>query len=275
MAEPFRFGNALGYTFAQLAEMHNESFSGYFVPFTMTPESVAVFWRDSHIDARVCVVMESEAGEFAGMARMGVRGDRAWCGGFGITPAFRGMGASHQLAAQMVAVARQFGLSSLQLEVLTQNAAAITVYERVGLVKERRLAGLQIDTSALQPDPNLSPTPASSDTLLPILAQQGRLDWRREPASILATSTQIATVSDGKATGSIVYARNSDRLQILAVRLDDAITPAAFGASLAALAGTTPQITIPNEPEDTHLYRLCLSIGFAPFYTQFEMAMTL
>ncbi len=275
MDHTFRFGNALGYTFAQLAEMHNQSFIGYFVPFVMTPESVAVFWRENHIDARVCVVMESAAGEFAGMARMGVRGDRVWCGGFGVAPAFRGIGASHLLAARMVAVAREQGFASLTLEVLTQNAAAIKVYEHAGLAKRRRLAGLQIATADLRSDRTFSLQSASRDMLWSILAQQEQPDWRREPASILAMPAQIAAVRDGEAAASIVYTRDDERLKIVAAVLADALMPATFAAALAALAGGTPQITIPNEPEDSQLYRLCLSIGFVPFYEQFEMAMAL
>src|SRR5689334_16073127 len=100
----YRFSNALGYTFEQLADMHNTSFSGYFMPVSMTPGQTADFWRTNQIDANRCVVMHDANNTFVGMARMGTRGTRCWCGGFGIVPEFRGNGASKLLASEMVRV---------------------------------------------------------------------------------------------------------------------------------------------------------------------------
>src|SRR5579871_258051 len=114
MTNQYRFSDATGYTLAQMTEMHNESFSGYFMPATMTPEMTAHFWRVYQIDASRSVVMHDQTGTFVGMARVGVRGNRGWCGGFGIAPAFRGSGASKLLAAEMVRVARDSGLTTLQ-----------------------------------------------------------------------------------------------------------------------------------------------------------------
>jgi len=118
MTQNYRFTNALGYTFEQMSEMHNASFSGYFVPIEMTPEMTADFWRLNGIDALRSVVMHDEDGAFVGMARMGTRGKRGWCGGFGIVPEFRGRGASTLLAEQMVKVAREGGLRHYKRECL-------------------------------------------------------------------------------------------------------------------------------------------------------------
>src|SRR5579859_1164896 len=125
MTYQYRFSDATGYSFTQLCEMHNASFSGYFFPATMTPNATADFWRMYQIDATRCVVMHDQQGTFVGMARMGTRGKRGWCGGFGIVPEFRGCGVSKILAQQMVQVAHNSGLMSLQLEVLSQNVRAI------------------------------------------------------------------------------------------------------------------------------------------------------
>ena len=62
----YRFSNALAYTHAQLAEMHNISFTGYFFPMTMSAETSAWFWRVYQIDAASCVVMHDEHGAFVG-----------------------------------------------------------------------------------------------------------------------------------------------------------------------------------------------------------------
>ena len=54
--------------------MHNMSFSGYFMPVSMTPEQTADFWRTNQIDANRCAVMHDANDAFVGMARMGTRG---------------------------------------------------------------------------------------------------------------------------------------------------------------------------------------------------------
>ena len=80
----YRFTTALDYTFAQLAEMHNISFSGYFFPVEMTPESIASFYRVYSVAPQHCVVMHTVDGAFVGLAKPALRGSRAWCAGFGI-----------------------------------------------------------------------------------------------------------------------------------------------------------------------------------------------
>src|SRR5690348_1666451 len=182
----YRFSNALDYTHAQLAEMHNASFSGYFFPMHMSAETSAWFWRVYQIDASACVVMHDEQGAFVGMARVGARGRRGWCGGFGIAPEFRGTGASKLLAAQMVQTARESGLTSLQLEALTQNVKAIKVYEGVGFVATRRLVIIQAASKVLRAAASaLQVQAVPLETLLPRLYAGPMPDWEREPASIL------------------------------------------------------------------------------------------
>ena len=106
-------------------------------------------------------------------------------------PEFRGIGASNALAAQMVQVAREKGLKTLQLEVLTQNVRAIKTYEAAGFVTTRRLIGVQLETAAL-PDaaPTLQTQAVPLETLLPRLYEGQPPDWEREPSSILATGAQ-------------------------------------------------------------------------------------
>src|SRR6266571_4224979 len=128
----YRFSDALSYTHEQLSQMFNESFTGYFFPANTSAQQNADFWRTEQIDSLCSVVMHDEAGTFVGLARMGVRGQRGWCGGFGIVPQFRRTGASKLLAAQMIQVARDTGLTTLLLEVLTQNTPAFKLYKSVG-----------------------------------------------------------------------------------------------------------------------------------------------
>lgn len=268
----YHFSNALGYTLEELSEMHNASFDGYFVPITMTPEMTADFWRMNQIDALRSVVMHDEAGTFVGMARMGTRGKRGWCGGFGIVPEFRGSGASVLLAEQMVRVARETGLNTLQLEVLTQNVRAIKLYTRVGFTTMRRLLGLEIATSALPAGSDtLRSEPVAEEALLSCSAG-GQPCWGREQASILAAPVEsiIAIGPDGRING-LVMQRGEDKMRIQTLLLQSKLTDAELASLLRQAAGSASSIQVYNEPEDSLLLARYQALGFAEFFSQYEM----
>ncbi|GER91347.1 hypothetical protein KDW_55090 [Dictyobacter vulcani] len=277
--DTYRFSNALGYTFEQLAEMHNESFTGYFVPITMTPAQVADFWRVNQINATRCVVMHAANNAFVGMARMGTRGTRSWCGGFGIVPEFRGTGASTLLANEMVRVALNSGVEQLQLEVLSQNSRAIKLYERAGFVKQRRLLGLQITTSELPVSTVTMPVierVALESCLSLFQHHTDRQSWGRELASLLAMDTEAFVTSspDGQQSAIIVQ-RANDTIRLLAVLLPTQSTHAVLATLLHAIAADATTIQIYNEPEDGSLFQLYLDLGFTEFFSQYEMFLNL
>lgn len=273
----YRFSNALAYTHAELAEMFNASFSGYYFPANITAEMSADFGRVYQIDARACVVMRDEQDAFVGLARMGVRGARGWCGGFGIVPEFRGTGASKLLAERMIQQARESGLTTLQLEVLTQNIKAIKLYEGAGFVATRRLIGVQIETAAL-PEAAASCHAEAVDlaSLLPRLYEGQQPDWEREPASILTMRAEAVAVP-GNAGGlnGLIFRRAGEKIQILAAILQSDLTNAELAALLWAAAGEATGIQVYNEPEDSPFLARCRDLGFTEFFSQHEMFLTL
>ncbi|GLV59333.1 hypothetical protein KDH_61600 [Dictyobacter sp. S3.2.2.5] len=273
----YRFSNALGYTFEQLADLHNRSFSGYFMPMIMTPAQVSDFWRANQIDANRCVVMHDAQDTFVGMARMGTRGSRGWCGGFGIVPEFRGTGASKLLAGEMVRVARESGLTLLQLEVLTQNTAAIKLYERVGFVRQRRLLGLEIATSDLPVEssgPINSVEPTSLLSWDPFYTT--RPTWGLEIASLLTGNSEALTIAgpDDQLNAFIVR-RANNIMQIQAVLLRCRLTASEYGALLRALATDCSKVQIYNEPEESPQVPHYLDLGFNEFFSQYDMLLKL
>lgn len=243
----YRFSDATGYTLAQITEMHNESFSGHFMPATMTTEMTANFWRVHQIDASRSVVMHDENGAFVGMARTGVRGKRGWCGGFGIAPAFRGSGASKLLAAEMMRVARESGLTTLQLEVLTQNIRAFKVYEGAGFVTTRKLLGLQVATASLPPGANVQTETTPTEALLPFLCSDDRPAWGQELASTLTLQIEAFIVSgvDGRVNGLIVR-RSGEYCQIQAAIFQPDFTHAELAALLRSAAADAKTIQVYN-----------------------------
>lgn len=272
----YRFSNALGYTQVQLAEMHTASFSGYFFPHVLTPEASADFWRVHQIDANLSVVMHDQDGAFVGMARMGRRGQRGWCGGFGIAPEFRGSGASKLLAAQMVQAGRDAGLATLQLEVLTQNIRAIKLYEWAGFVSQRRLIGIELATDALPAGADIQTETAATEALLPWLAGAERPCWDRELATLLTMRVEalLAPGAAGRMNGVIVR-RTGERAQVQTVVLQSDLTDAELAALLRRAAGNAAKIQVSNEPEASPFLTCCRRLDFAEFFSQYEMLLTL
>lgn len=274
--DEYYFSNALGYTHTQLAGMHNTSFSGYFFPMAMTAEMSADFWRLNQIDSMRCVVMHNEDGAFVGLARMGTRGTRGWCGGFGIAPEFRGSGASRLLATEMVRVARDAGLTTLQLEVLTQNIRALKLYQRAGFTITRQLFGVEIDTAVLPDEADIHPEVAAPETLLPQLQLTERPCWSRELASILVMHTEaiVAPDAEGRVNGLILQ-RNDRKILILATVLQRETTDLEIAALLRHAAATASTIQVYNEPEHSPFLAGCRRLGCSEFFSQHEMFITL
>jgi ribosomal protein S18 acetylase RimI-like enzyme len=278
MAPRYTYENALSYTFAQLAEMHNQTFAGYFFPIAMTAETTAEFWRIYSIDAVRTVIMR-ESGELAGVARLGVRGDRGWCGGFGIAPERRGTGAADRLAEQMVSTAREAGMKSLQLEVLTQNVKAIRVYEKAGFSTRRKVTLFTFPVASLrQAAHGVSPTAetASASAVLAACLAQDPPVWQREAASILTQANHGSQLTSGTGGASLLLAqRIADSLSIVAAALDPATTPAELARWWLGMAGDATQVRVFNEPEGSPLHRLCTRLEGQIIAEQLEMVLPL
>lgn len=273
----YRYTNFFDLSIGQLTEMHNRSFAGYFFPSEMTPEATAIFYRVNQIAPEHSVVMYDDSSTFIGIARVGLRGTRAWCGGFSIIPEVRGTGVGKHLVAQMIQAARQAGAITLQLEVLAQNTAAIKLYTGVGFVPSRRLVGVQIPSSQLlKPVQTLPAVSVPIDALLPLLAAQERPAWQRELTSLLSAKSQAVMLSSVQGLqAGLVFQQNGDRTQILAAHLPAETTLEALASLIAAAAGTTQTIQIYNEPEESRFLHLAQQLGFQEFFRQHEMFLTL
>lgn len=270
------FTDATGYTLVQLSEMHNNSFHGYITPVEMAPQQTADFWRTYQIDATRSVVMHDQAGEFVGMARMGTRGVRGWCSGFGIVPAFRGTGASTLLAKRMVQVAQESGLRRLQLGVLAQDSRAIKLYKKVGFTVERQLFVLEIAVATLPPGRDQEIKSASIEMLLPQLHQVYRPCWRTELTSLLALGAEafVLPAQDGHING-IVTKQRGKTVTLVAAVLQDTLTDVDLAALLRYAAGDAETLQVINEPEESPFLARYLQLGFSEIFHQYEMFLEL
>ncbi|HVF98716.1 MAG TPA: GNAT family N-acetyltransferase [Chloroflexia bacterium] len=185
---PLAVGDTGSLSLEQISKALNAGFSGYFVPVNFTADSLAAFCRQYGIDLSQSLVVVPRSGEErgpAGVTLLGLREDRGWCGGFGIVPEYRGTGASRLLLDALVERCRELELSSLQLEVLTQNERAIKLYERRGFHRRRELVVLRGDARmvlgqiAQAEQDSATPARASGDT-------EGRHVRRLSPAEVVA-----------------------------------------------------------------------------------------
>lgn len=141
---PTTFTTAAELTLGELAELFTRAYEGYAVPmhvdagamafmeetFDLWPVRSHVAWRD---------------GRSAGVAMLGIRGDRGWVGGMGVVPESRRQGVGEQLMRALIDSARAAGVRRLGLEVLESNDGARLLYEKLGFARWRRLEVLMWD----------------------------------------------------------------------------------------------------------------------------------
>jgi GNAT superfamily N-acetyltransferase len=127
----------------ELAAIFTASYQEYFVPFKVDQETL-----DYMVDVFDLVLAQSlvavEAGTAVGLANLGRRGERTWVGGVGVIPARRGAGIGEQLMRGLFKQARDLGARQMGLEVIAENAAAISLYEKLGFEATRELEVLSL-----------------------------------------------------------------------------------------------------------------------------------
>lgn len=275
--DEYQFARALTYDFGALANMFTEAFTGYFFPMNMTPEALANHWRLYHIDGARSLVMRDEEGTFSGITLIGVRGTRGWCGGFGIAPAFRGHGAGKRLAREMVEIARESGLRSIQLETLSQNEPARAIYESAGLTVRRRVRTVEIVVAALPDGTERGASQVTTST--PLVAEDvmaAQSVWQQELASLLAITTETTHVTDSAGQrSSLVCTRAGATTRILAASVAKSLTEQELIALLRQAAGAATTIQFINCLGSSSILTRCQAIGFTEVYSQDEMYIAL
>ena len=270
---------AASFSLDALAEIFTRSFEGYVYAMAVTAAMLAQRIRGENLDlARSLVLMSG--GEAQGIALLGLRAERAWCGGFGVAAAARGRGYSHRLAATMIEQARQAGARELSLEVLTRNAPAIKTYLRAGMRVRRDLRVLEWKRG--EREPALPPAPPPSQAWQPrqLLGLFDRLHpvpaaWQRDLPSLLARAgmQSLAIATDDQPSAYALFSAGPDgRVQLAdlaALQAGDA------RVLLGALQGRAAQIASVNEPAESPLMPAFEDLGFAEVDRQHELVLDL
>lgn len=283
----------------QLAETTNECFAGYFVPVNYTAPDYARFCRSFSIDLAQGLLARHWDGRLAGLTVLGLRGDRGWCGGFGIVPEFRGKGLANWLAEKLVERGRELELTTLQLEVLTRNERAIQTYRRAGFQHTRDLVILSAPVSQILEElkpAHTVPLEISEVSLEEALQMVIRLEpalriepcWQREPASLHTMSglRGIAARRGGTALAVLIYQHTPETGRISLLNLT--FNNEAAAKALLERAAVNSKILRPrredapgeyffvlNEPENSELFGLLSQLGLQETNRQHEMVLGL
>lgn len=117
-------------------------YTDYVVPLQVTPEFMERHLTSNDIELSCSPLWLNAEDEVVALALLGLRGHRAWVGGFGVAPAERGRGLAGPLILETIERARSAGAQILQLEVLENNPLARRVYQRAGFRTVREVARL-------------------------------------------------------------------------------------------------------------------------------------
>jgi GNAT superfamily N-acetyltransferase len=243
------------------------AYSGYFIPLSFNDAASAGYLRvhDIVLDASP---IWFEHGKPVAIGALGVRGERAWVGAFGIAPEYRGKGLAQAMFGELVRSAKRQGVREIALEVLEENARARAIYERAGFKNVRKLFSLECESVSLSAQ---GAEPAELAAYLGVeLRGEPAPCWQRETRSLERRAANLSAVRAEKSFA--VYRGDGEWASIWKTSLNGG-----GDAVLAAVARNcgTQKLSITNEPEGSPLLVQLYDRAWSPTAVQYEMRLTL
>jgi GNAT superfamily N-acetyltransferase len=196
---------------ATLAEVFTAAYEGYFVQFQVDETAFAYMVDVFDLDLSRSVVAVDDGP--VGLANLGLRGERSWLGGVGVVAGRRRGGVGELLTRALMDNARAAGASEMGLEVITENAAAIALYEKLGFERLRELDVLSLPQDATGGPAQEAPV----DVALALIAarREEPEPWQRDDATLAHMSDLAALVAGDAAAvyrpGSLLQAAGGER----------------------------------------------------------------
>lgn len=247
----------------------NRVFQHYLVPITFTPEQLHLHMSYNDVDAACSPLWFDDEGRVLAAALLGVRGKRAWIGGFGVAPEYRGQGYAKQILEHVVDLAKQRGLKSIALEVLRDNTPAISLYRGGGfkIVRELRSFETLLEDAAM-PDGYVHASPQQfidePDTIRPC--------WQRERATLRNGAVSTGVTSE---TGSYAaYRFNAQTAQVFKLQARDSSDLITLAQAVAA-GQQFQRVVVLNEPAESAIVDYALTAGWNEPFKQYEMLLEL
>jgi ribosomal protein S18 acetylase RimI-like enzyme len=191
------------------AELFTAAYEGYIFPFVVDEALLSAMEEafDFDVDAgRIA----SRAGERVGLGNLGVRGEDAWIGGVGVVPAARRSGVGEALMRALHDEARMRGIRRVWLEVIFENTAAFTLYEKLGY---RTVRDVEVWSLAAEDGPFAAREVTAAEAHARIRELWSRREpWQRADETVENYGDCRGLVTDDGAT---VYRRSGENLQLL------------------------------------------------------------
>ena len=261
-----------------MAELYTRTFADYFYHAVISAADMQKFVRVEQIDLGRSPILYA-GDEPVGLATVGLRGDRAYCKGFGIVVPFRGRGLAGLLCGEVIRQSRLAGARTLQLGVLKQNERAVRTYLSAGLRVQRELHSFEWDAQSDPAPASGLPLPHTAEPKA-VLQYHATLHpspaiWGRDQISLShmeGLSGLALAVGDGPAPYLLYESEGAGAVTIMdigAPRLEQAV------ALLAHLQRVWQRIACNNEPADSSLRAAFIAAGFRMSAQRYHMLIDL
>lgn len=253
----------------QGASVLNRVFERYLVPITFSSEQLHLHMSYNDVDAAASPIWYDDDGSVLAAALLAVRGKRGWIGGFGVAPEYRGRGIASELLETMKAAARERNLETIQLEVLSENLPALSLYRGGGFEITRTLRSFErfIDDPVKPP---VVVTAAPGDYI-------DRPDpappcWQRERRTLRSGAVSTAA-SDGNGNYAL-FRYNAHTAQVLKIAAADAQTLDSLAHAIA-FGREFQSVLLLNEPDESPIAGYAKTAHWSEPFTQYEMLLRL
>lgn len=268
---------------AQRVALMNAAYADYHVPVRVTPEQCMALDRFYDVDLTRSVVARTDW-EAVGMALLALRGTAAWVSGVGVLPAWRRRGVATAMMERLIAAAREAGATTMRLEVISQNTAALALYRRLHFTPCRELLSWQRPADA-------DPLPIPPERLTPVAADAALADcdrwrsdspcWQRAPATLRKMLDRLKGYRldwRGAPTACCLVSGNEDGLVLMDIAADPRtglLLPGRILIQALAALHFGQALSIMNVPADDPLCRILAALGFLVRVRQVEMTLAL
>ncbi len=259
---------------AELAELFNRAYEGYEVPLHVDAGTLA-FMEETFdlVPARSRVAWSGT--EPVGVAMLGVRAERGWVGGMGVTAAARRRGVGEQLMRSLIEQARLAGVSRLMLEVLEHNTSARALYEKLGFRVVRRLEVHAWDGAPRERTLIAEACDPRAARRRIAAAREEREPWQRDDDTLarldVSTPALRAVTTPG---GDAVYRVAEGRASVLQMHATSETSAGVLLDTLRARDGVSV-VRYLNVPERDLAAAALRARGSVCSVAQFEMALAL
>lgn len=177
------------YSFAELAEIYNQTRVDYIVPMPMNARRMEAYVHTYDVDLDASAVVLDSAGAMLGVGMLGVRDDRAWITRLGVVPERRGRNLGIFLMQRLLDGARERNARLVQLEVIKGNIPAHNLFRKLGFNETRELLVVRRPPgkpTIAPPAPGAQVTPLSRPEILAHLNERGEgASWLDENRSLI------------------------------------------------------------------------------------------